>query len=134
MRISDWSSDVCSSDLRLATYTVLLHPALEASDRQRAGRLRQCALVVKNVARRCADLIDADLHRTIDQMTRDAKRLLADLTDRDAISKPPDLRQYDAATRLHRNGKAVRSIGRSEERRERKEGVSTCKSRWEAIP
>src|SRR3546814_5813137 len=92
-------------------YTVLLHPALEASDRQRAGRLRQCALVVKNVARRCADLIDADLHRTIDQMTRDAKRLLADLADRDAISKQPDLRQYDAATRLHRSGKAVRIIG-----------------------
>src|SRR3546814_11019730 len=71
MRISDWSSDVCSSDLDLADVLVLVAARLQAGDEVRevghraqlVGKLAAHAVEV----RADADVVDADqLDRVVD--------------------------------------------------------------------
>src|SRR3546814_11085082 len=111
MRISDWSSDVCSSDLA----TVLLHRtdddrAQLAIDRyRRDDRRRWKAAPDKNTgAIASANLIRADATRGIEQVdevtTRLAKRIRPDVVVRGGWTS-------------------------SEERRVGKECVSTCRYR-----
>src|SRR3546814_18106987 len=96
MRISDWSSDVCSSDLK----------GVEDVEDAARGRLA--------VKLRQRDRIDAR-QRHEGQETEDDQR--------------PD-RAPDAVLELGRLTEFRKAeIGRSEERRVGKEGVSSCRSR-----
>src|SRR3546814_12684808 len=101
MRISDWSSDVCSSDL------VFFELAHDVGDR--AGLL----------ADRDVDALHARRLLVDDRVDR--QRGLAGLTIAD------DQLALTAADRHHRVDGLV---ARSEERRVGKECVSTCRSRW----
>src|SRR3546814_16283825 len=102
MRISDWSSDVCSSDLRLPV--AIEHPERKA---QRPHILAEERFLVAKTK-----FLDA------------VQRML-----RDVEGKELPLRQAAVLQRIaviFRLGK----ISRSEERRVGKECVSTCRSRW----
>src|SRR3546814_18027996 len=135
MRISDWSSDVCSSDLlsiglrdaRLVGDGDHSHPAAENAQRVDAiERLRSCR----------------DLHHGKRASLRRAKPLIG---ERQMV----DLRLHDAGDLAMTLGAAPdlafgpkrmlaqffdrRMIVRSDVRRGGKDGVSTCRSRWSTI-
>src|SRR3546814_16701179 len=102
MRISDWSSDVCSSDLRCSVFHVA---DLQAASVWHEGEIGSQALLNVNLNSCFWRLI---LNRQ------------ADLED---------LASFDAT--LYQNLKWLsQNDGRSEERRVGKECVSTCRSRW----
>src|SRR3546814_19867221 len=94
MRISDWSSDVCSSDLFAAVVIALISE----------GRMARDGATLRLPAHRAA-MSDAEtaLWEKIRPMMEEGGM------------RPP----------------RVREIARSEERRVGKEGVRTCRSRWE---
>src|SRR3546814_18614370 len=105
MRISDWSSDVCSSDLRLTSPGVTLNVCYEAGPcgyglHRLLTKLGQNCIVIapSMMPRRPGDHVKTD--------RRDAMTL----------------------ARLLRAGELTAI--RSEERRVGKECVSTCRSRW----
>src|SRR3546814_14301243 len=107
MRISDWSSDVCSSDL------------LD----KRLGRLP-------------ADAQKLVVLEGVYSMLGDIAPLLAMVA---AVKKHPNtMILCDEAHGMGffgKNGRGVfEELGRSEERRVGKEGVSTCRSRWSPYP
>src|SRR3546814_11846414 len=110
MRISDWSSDVCSSDLRRF---LLLLPALR-KDGRRGGRgrrhlLRSNSHILLNAARRAPEPAEPPAARIEERDSRDH----------------PDAARLSAA----RQAQAA-VAERSEERRVGKECVSACRSRW----
>src|SRR3546814_11326369 len=106
MRISDWSSDVCSSDLLRARLRLL---------RGRRARAVACDIILQLRALRI-------LRRLRRRKLRDALGALA--------------LEVVVAARIERHLAALQmedmvdDIVRSEERRVGKEGVSTCRSRW----
>src|SRR3546814_6787694 len=102
MRISDWSSDVCSSDLIARTHAGL--PTAEP----------EAVLDFVGSAPAWARAF-LQLHRSY----REASETAAALSDR--LSQNPDLIEISHA---------VLTRHRSEERRVGKEGVSTCRSWW----
>src|SRR3546814_15592635 len=104
MRISDWSSDVCSSDLHGLDGAAQLVAAVAA---QRAQQIPGEALGMqaqqhRRVGLRLADHDGEVLHAAVVGTKRDDARLLG----------------------------AGQRHGRSEERRVGKGCVSTCRSRW----
>src|SRR3546814_19215177 len=107
MRISDWSSDVCSSDLLQSIYLLILQDrndsldANEFSDGQEAQ-----ALEFNEVRNTCLRLLDGSLGK---------------VEIRDFI-------QLEGVTRIVAS--ALRDLLRSEERRVGKECVSKCRYRW----
>src|SRR3546814_20253306 len=108
MRISDWSSDVCSSDLRC----VAQPPAIRVGGRSEARALSQ--------GRPPADLAAAGLSRPDGRGWRESRH--ADRRrDLEGCTGYPSAGEY----RLFRSRRL-----RSEERRVGKECVSTCRSRW----
>src|SRR3546814_16689514 len=111
MRISDWSSDVCSSDLALAANLL-----------GRAG----LATLALDEAPAPFDLLRAIV---IDDVSL---RLLQPLGVPDAIACSMD--EYRSSEYRDSSGGLLRRIvqpePRSEERRVGKECVSTCRSRW----
>src|SRR3546814_14260073 len=119
MRISDWSSDVCSSDLDERIDRGVERLALAADiggrlDRDRAGRdsLARVVLAVPG------EIVLACLQRA----DRDGpERLAGGILDRDA-----------GVGRTF--GNVDLAIDRSEERRVGKECVSTGRSRWSPSP
>src|SRR3546814_11541318 len=110
MRISDWSSDVCSSDL--------IPPA--------PGNLSATGLILADVRHDLVrtlvcDLASADRDRlmsTLDEPGREAALAL------DGERVPTDRRSHVYSVDLRYQGQ------RSEERRVGKECVSTCRYRW----
>src|SRR3546814_11918975 len=108
MRISDWSSDVCSSDLALylspgfAPIPGLSEPAL--TDRQ-------------------FDEVRAQMI-TPRALGGDSGRHMAATDMVSPLKETPERPQIDLSVAVG-NG-----ASRSEERRVGKEGVSTCRSRW----
>src|SRR3546814_19210589 len=106
MRISDWSSDVCSSDLRRADQR--RHPI--GARRAAGGRITEH---LDAVAARLALLINA-----ADQDTEGLGRILP----------------AHHARKLGIDGVGAVGVDRSEERRVGKECVSTCRSRWSPYP
>src|SRR3546814_19118438 len=113
MRISDWSSDVCSSDLQLALdaghepfHAHGLHGALAAGDPD--GTLQLFAVEGLALAALLHHHKFAKLHPLEGGEARAA-----------AFALPAPA-----------NGSAVLGRTRSEERRVGKECVSTCRSRW----
>src|SRR3546814_17202209 len=93
MRISDWSSDVCSSDLRPETGALVLHPGLKRieparglSQYQKRGRARCAhsrhgARPEKKPLRRL-DLPEPCGSRSMAQQTRSAVFIVADIKKR----------------------------------------------------
>src|SRR3546814_3141936 len=113
MRISDWSSDVCSSDLVGATHAINYAASdfVEAVLKITAGHGVQAVLDMVGgdyVARNLACLAEDGRHVSI-------------ATQRGAKSEVPII---DVMRRR------LTLTGRSEERRVGKECVSTCRSRW----
>src|SRR3546814_15000123 len=101
MRISDWSSDVCSSDL------TVLHPQytwkfIESQWSGRRGWIRQGKAAVN-------DLWRSDYNTTANNNTVSPSK------------SPINSRRYVAGPNM---------MERSEERRVGKACVSTCRSRW----
>src|SRR3546814_13661868 len=105
MRSSDWSSDVCSSDLALTT--VQDEEVEEHQDIIRMFRGELLHMSSSNTRRRMSEAFD-------ERKLAVAESLLAQL-------------HLAAEMSLDRNYVA---IDRSEERRVGKECVSTCRSRW----
>src|SRR3546814_16383124 len=101
MRISDWSSDVCSSDLRRDPRPV---------ERLAAAAVDAAAMAVEQ-ERRGARIAHLQRDRVLDQRITHADRL--------------DVRHAEAPAK----GIVLVAV-RSEERRVGKECVSTCRSRW----
>src|SRR3546814_17111014 len=100
MRISDWSSDVCSSDLDRIAYLVRdLTPALSAVRRLEHASA-QSGIEGRRVLRISREAVDP------------------------AFVGKSVVRQAVPST------EAVGALDRSEERRVGKECVSTCRSRW----
>src|SRR3546814_11686358 len=101
MRISDWSSDVCSSDLGAVL---------------RGGRIERRIAREGDAAARLGDIV---------QRPGEAFRRRRDLNARLAVGTvvDDDDNGLDRAALLQRRP-------RSEERRVGKEGVLTCRSRW----
>src|SRR3546814_13108896 len=109
MRISDWSSDVCSSDLGEFTQFDE-QPLASASVAQTysASLLDGADVIIKVRRPGTAARMEADV--------RLLTRLAAVAEDRS-----PEIARY-------------RPVERSEERRVGKECVSTCRSRWSPYP
>src|SRR3546814_13875211 len=101
MRISDWSSDVCSSDLWLSLVYVAGHACLALFESSRAGFFTGLFLIALGSGG-IKPLVSAFVG---DQFDRSNKHLAKVV--------------YDAFYWI-----------RSEERRVGKECVSTCRSRW----
>src|SRR3546814_14188223 len=107
MRISDWSSDVCSSDLK--TGAVIWWTGQGWS---------------VNVA----EAVDVDEHGDAIAATEEAARRVNAPYVIAAVQTPQGLRPAHIKDR-------IRSLGpRSEERRVGKACVSTCRSRWSPYP
>src|SRR3546814_10978457 len=131
MRISDWSSDVCSSDLidieiahredGRARWPIILPIKFdEAFARRRADDVHITYWHALGKQRTCGEnleLFDAD-----DSGRRVTKPLLA-LDDATLLVDRPGI--HDRGRRL-----LAQDMERSEERRVGKECVSTCRSRW----
>src|SRR3546814_4704265 len=101
MRISDWSSDVCSSDLAMV--------GRGAHDRQ---------------AQR-----DVDAVVEVQRLDRD-QRLVVIHAQRRVIGLARAGVEHAVGGQRTHDVHALRAQGRSEERRVGKEGVSKCRSRW----
>src|SRR3546814_13073801 len=123
MRISDWSSDVCSSDLAIARVrdAACCH---DAGDR--AGGARQQR---DEGATGEARLV----HQTIEQ-ERGTRQIAGFLEYKDEQKQDQNLRQeYQHAAETREDAvdqQALERAVRSEERRVGKECVSTCRSWW----
>src|SRR3546814_17696088 len=109
MRISDWSSDVCSSDLT----GMVPHP-VRAGNPPAGGR------------RTGPDRDDAAGHQLV-------RKIASTVAPPDTPAP-----RIAAGARLRPNGRrfasAARKLARSEERRVGQECVSTCRSRWSTYP
>src|SRR3546814_13598971 len=115
MRISDWSSDVCSSDLRpQAGCDPRCRPGRRPAD-LRGGRLDPSALEGEVMGRRAPGLDWILMGAAM------ALVVLGTLLVWSATSARPALTGDDPTAYLKK---------RSEERRVGKECVSTCRSRW----
>src|SRR3546814_18082740 len=113
MRISDWSSDVCSSDLREREADVAEREAATLADLGfEVSRAGPQSLLLRSVPALLA-------HGDTEALLRD---VLA------------DLREHGESLRIRAARDELLSTmachGRSEERRVGKECVSTCRSRW----
>src|SRR3546814_14275259 len=119
MRISDWSSDVCSSDLKIPARETLryarAHPLVELEAAWRGDRFRQ--ELAEDLARA---LVRAYERRSLDDETsRRAVVEDARLCVEAAIGEP-----------VGQHGNAKRGPIRSEDRRVGEECGSTCRTRW----
>src|SRR3546814_11574019 len=109
MRISDWSSDVCSSDLQPVGYLVLAQNADDAAhDYSVSVRVERSRDMLAPVPR-----------------LRSGRTGAANINPW-PFSVPPSLRGTSRPSQAY--SPAARA--RSEERRVGKECVSTCRSRW----
>src|SRR3546814_12010307 len=100
MRISDWSSDVCSSDLDGVVREEALHLAVELGGQRLVGRQHQGR----------------------------ALQVLDDMRHREGLARAGDAEQNLVA--LARRAVLGQLADRSEERRVGNECVSTWRSRW----
>src|SRR3546814_16285127 len=104
MRISDWSSDVCSSDLGQLAGDRFVQATLRAQQRGELGDEERVA--VRGVGDRAGDVITDAVTARLQER--------ADVGGRERCD--------------------VQRPARSEARREGKEWVSTCRSRWSPAP
>src|SRR3546814_11827145 len=116
MRISDWSSDVCSSDLASTTFypPFILSRLLSSIDSLSGGRAGWNIVTTSEASAAQNHNYDelpshADRYEMADEFV-DVAEALWSAWDRDALVRD--------------------TANRSEERRVGKECVSTCRSRW----
>src|SRR3546814_15382813 len=100
MRISDWSSDVCSSDLARADLAAFTHYNLSFANPDAEGRFVKEGRMTCMEGETGANLTVAALRGTVARLQAGGGKVL------------------------------ISTAGRSEGRRVGKEGVSTCRSRW----
>src|SRR3546814_18647397 len=120
MRISDWSSDVCSSDLK---GFALLRARNSRADDQGVDPLRETALRSLNSGGRCGIRTHGTLRLGSFQDCR-----FQPLTQSSVRIYTSYINELVGGTGLEPATSA--SQKRSEERRVGKECVSTCRSRW----
>src|SRR3546814_15647837 len=101
MRISDWSSDVCSSDLHVTT---IRRTSADKTTYSEFGPAWRSALVTKNMEHHCLSLLRF-IRRRADKNSSASRRIVLQTV-------------------------ANAKWSRTEERRVGKECVSTCRSRW----
>src|SRR3546814_14543159 len=137
MRISDWSSDVCSSDLEEGGVGFDEQPVLRQpfGGRLQVGgiperhdpRDRDIEAEIERPPREivaCGEAMDdAGIGRLPHLLAEQRERVRLRLAGVDDDRQPRRLRRVDMAT------KTV-LLSRSEERRVGNTGVSTCRSRW----
>src|SRR3546814_12670140 len=111
MRISDWSSDVCSSDLHILAQKRTAHQQFIGRDRIAAEQVLDLHV---------ANIIDSEM--SIYQLANARQHAHMDIA---CLQRRHDLASADAQRARDRQDEL-----RSEERREGKECVSTCRSRW----
>src|SRR3546814_13543751 len=132
MRISDWSSDVCSSDLRLTHSFSNRSRVSTFREFRTAEKAAELAPAFNHVAHAPVSLARLDRRGAIKQC-RLPRRLasyplplavsgLFKFPGMDVVIPCPDASPVSLSVRERK--------GRSEERRVGKEGVSTCRSRW----
>src|SRR3546814_14458391 len=117
MRISDWSSDVCSSDLMLASYEA----GLKQGDRLAAIRAGHAFHTI---------FIEASGNSELLRVTLDRRSLIARfilLRGNSSLSRS-GLRKHEAILQALREGDTQLVLDSSEERRGGNEGESTCNS------
>src|SRR3546814_20499081 len=118
MRISDWSSDVCSSDLRYLESLDLKLLRTKVGDRYVLERMRSDGYNIGG--EQSGHMIFSDYAKTGDGLLA-ALQVLAELVRADApLSQVA--RVFEPLPQVLKN--------RSEERRVGKECVRTCSSRW----
>src|SRR3546814_11267399 len=118
MRISDWSSDVCSSDLRL-----VLDGRVDGVERQLLVRIERGQIVEIDAVPHRFGIVEIDLDQLGQRKITLAVARRANLA-LDGVAGAQAI--FADLVRRH-----VNVIGtRSEERRVGKECVSTCRSRW----
>src|SRR3546814_14158385 len=122
MRISDWSSDVCSSDLQIEGFGIRLDDAITRERRTLRARYRLVSADNGQVLLDAAAASDAG----IDVTTSEYATIAAEQTALERLSE--DIADQ-ISTRV-----ALYIRNRSEERRVGKECVSTCRSRWSPYP
>src|SRR3546814_12903617 len=141
MRISDWSSDVCSSDLWHALTTEVVLQRLDAdvsglSHSEAAARLTAhgpnalpTSTVAHPVLRFLAQFNNALIYFLL--AAAFAAAMLGHMVDALVIAA---VVLVNAIVGFVQEGKAERALGaRSEERRAGKERFSTCSLRWSAF-
>src|SRR3546814_17538191 len=116
MRMSDWSSDVCSSDLPISGNSKLLFPCVRSNDRAISDNTINAAL------RR--------LGYDKTEMTGHGFRAMASSLLNESRKWHPDAMERQLATVESNDVRRAYLRGRSEERREGQECDSTCRSRW----
>src|SRR3546814_12386307 len=125
MRISDWSSDVCSSDLRIGkNHVASLHPAVRR-EWHRDPEHEPCiaALLSQHAFHR---------YSTYEALVRgEDKTLTAEKCRRDILADTLAARSVSETASPHPLDDLEKAVPtkRSEERRVGKECVSTCRSR-----
>src|SRR3546814_11821451 len=141
MRISDWSSDVCSSDLKEAISGISVEQQRKCTKKIFTDWIRHVArasgLLLLFEDEQWADLTSRELLEEIVESLKSIPALILvsvrtehdeDLSERQNLLqlrlKP--LGMMDAAAII----RDIASVDRSEERRVGKECVSTCRSRW----
>src|SRR3546814_19179548 len=110
MRISDWSSDVCSSDLKVG-------PGLRLGQAHGAAPAAADQLLQIGVLQLVAAMFVQRQHRALGEAGVDAER---------------QRRRHQHLVEVA--GNQLREALRSEERRGGKECVSTGRSRWSPVP
>src|SRR3546814_18675261 len=144
MRISDWSSDVCSSDLAFALLSTLKawvgYQALAAAVAREAGatdaaEARHFDSIV-NKTRRDFERDLGDVTQLLGTLTREL-HIIVELRGPTTLKMSSKRRDIEATRRLAANVlKAIAPLSvtllSSEERSVGKECVSTCRSRWAA--
>src|SRR3546814_13755440 len=133
MRISDWSSDVCSSDLSPVGMSGLLSPREAETASARAAKACGIPFGLSMLSLAPMEEISRESGSPFwfhVQPMKD-RGLLRSLLDRALALQSPVLIftvDWPIPSQNHRN---IRNrLGRSEERRVGKECVSTCRSRW----
>src|SRR3546814_19266996 len=147
MRISDWSSDVCSSDLRclaefqddsvqLVTAVSRVSERLHDLSRQAAGQAHSNLGLVANAASGAVQVAENvrsvafSSGRLVESIAEirsqtQASQSIVDLAVDEARSAGEQVKLL-----LHSVDLIRKAASRSEERRVGKEGVSRCRSRW----
>src|SRR3546814_15614171 len=113
MRISDWSSDVCSSDLQLTLEILVIHLMLDIGGRQPVHHIGNAA---GNMRLHPGQIVLKARARPETAMQRGER-----------VQTPANLFQR------HRLGDVRKASVRSEERRVGKEWVSTCRFRGSPV-